>query len=1044
MKLFYTTIIFIFLFNCCNILIAQVHVLSGTVTGKVSGQAIQGAAISYAGKAGIKKTVLTNVKGNFIITLPSIDSLPLKVSYIGYFAKVIFVNKNKDSIDVSLEPKTEELDEVVVTALGLVKSNRSLTYSATVVNTQDLAEARSPSIISGLEGKVAGVNISTSATGPTGASKVLIRGTTSINPTSTNQPLYVVDGIPIDNTNYFPSGTFGAYDFGDGIQLVDPDAIESFTILRGGAAGALYGYRAANGVILITSKKGNKNRAWSLAVNSNVTFQTPNIIPKWQYVYGHGDDETVFGGAPPSSVADIVQRFPGSWGSKMDGQPVIQYDGVYRPYSPQKRNIQDFYNLGQTYTNTISLSGGGDKHSFYFSATDTRNTGLVPNNSLVRDNFSLNGNFAPISILDANILVKYIRQRVKNRPITGDSSGNPNFMVSYIPTSWNVKLFQTAEFNPDGSERQFNATPYYTNPYWAANQFQENDQTDRWIAGFTPTVHFTDYLYLRLRGSLDYYTTSIRTILPVGTAYKKGGGTVGPWYDIKFREFNGEVLLGFRKTFKNIIGVDAILASNTQIDRTDQQQITNSGLVSPIPFYDVSNFANPVTIINTINKRVNSVYTAVELDYKKIVYLSFTGRNDWYSTLAPKNNSLFYPSVGTSLVLSEIIKMPRLIDLVRFRTSWGRVGGDRDPYQLSLYYKLEPPYNNNPSAIILNGTVPNAALLPYLVSTYEAGFQTEFLNHRLKLDLTYYDKLTTNDIVATQVSNASGFTSELINIGKVRNTGVEMLLTGVPIVTKDFSWTITYNFSYNNNKVIELASIDGQSNNIIGQTSRGNDAVLEQVVGLPAGQVFATDFLRDAQGNLILNNGVPQVSNEFVRVGTAVSPYTMGVTNEFSYRNFSLSFLIDAKFGGVVYSTTNDYGAAFGKTEYTLAYREDGVVLPGYNQNPDGSLTPNTTKIDAQTYFQNIALNIGKPFVYKSDFIKFRQIIFSYSIPQKLFIKTPFKGIVLSAVGRNIAILKKWAPNIDPEAMSNLSGQGIEYQGVPYSLSMGFNVNIKF
>ncbi|MDI9357981.1 MAG: SusC/RagA family TonB-linked outer membrane protein [Phycisphaerales bacterium] len=1042
MKFLYT-IIFLLAHFFSTIRAQQVHLLSGVVYGKLSGLQLQGAVVTYKQTKGSDKTVVSNAKGNFTITLPVLDSLPLTVNSIGYLPQTVMIYSNSNDIVVTLEPKTNALDEVVVTSLGLLKSARSLTYSATVVNTKDLTEARSNNVINGLEGKVAGVNITPSATGPAGATKVLIRGTTSINPTSTNQPLYVVDGIPIDNTNYFPPATFGYYDFGDGVQLVDPDAIESFTVLRGGAAGALYGYRAANGVILITSKKGSANKSWGIAVNTNLTIQVPNLIPQWQYEYGQGGDAKVFGGAPPSSVSDIISIFPQSWGGKMNGQPVIQYDGVYRPYSPQKKNIQEFYNVGQTYTNTIALSGGGNKHSFYFSVTDLRNIGLIPSNSLTRDNFSLNGSFAPTKNLEANILVKYIRQRVKNRPVTGDAEANANIIPLYIPTSWNIKLFQTAEFNPDGSQKVFNSNPFYVNPYWAANQFKENDQTDRWIAGFTPTLHFTDFLYLRLRGSLDYYTTSIRTTLPIGTTYQLGGGTLGPWYDITFREFNGEALLGFQKNFKNLIGVDALVASNAQIDRTDQQIITSTGLVTPIPFYDISNLANPVTTINTINKRVNSVYTSVEIDYKKMVYLSFTGRNDWYSTLSVKNNSLFYPSVGTTVILSELVKMPRYIDLFKFRTSWGRVGGDRDPYQLNLYYSLQPPYNNNPSAIILNNTIPNIALLPYLVSTYELGFQTDLLNRRLQLDITYYNKLTTNDIVATQISTATGYASELINVGKVRNTGVEMLLTGLPIRNRNFSWTVTYNFSYNNNKVLALSSND-QVNSIIGQSSRFNDAVLEQVVGLPAGQVFVTDFLRDAQGNLILAGGTPQIAKELVSMGTAIAPYTMGVNNEFSYRDFSLSFLIDAKFGGVIYSTTNDLATLFGKTKYSLSYREDGVILPGNNINADGTLSPNTVKIDAQTYFQSVATNIGKPFVYKSDFIKLRQIIFSYTIPTKLFAKTPFKGVVLSAVGRNIAILKKWAPNIDPEAQNSLLGQGIEYQGLPYSLSVGFNVNVKF
>ncbi len=1003
---------------------AQTRQLNGVVVDAKSNSGIISATVKVKGQS---TTTTTDADGKFSITVPA-GRVVLEVSSIGFANREVTVEANSNTVTIQLNESARQLDEVVVTALGIRKERKALGYALSEVKGEELTEARSNNFMNNLVGKVAGLNVTSTATGAGGSSRVILRGNTSIF--GNNQPLYVIDGIPIDNSNRGNAGEWGGRDAGDGIQMINPDEIESVSVLKGANAAALYGSRASTGVILITTKRGSKKKGMGIEINSNFVAESVIDHTDWQYQYGHGVN-----GVKPTTLDGANNINLNSWGAKLDGSPAMNWDGVERPYVGHSNNIKKFYNTGTNFTNSVTLYGSGDKMTYNFSVSDLDNKSIVPNSTLRRNNFSLNTTFNPIDKLSVNVSLRYIRERVKNRPRLSDSPGNANFTVGLMPTSWDVETFKTALYNSTGGENKFNANPYVTNPYWATDVFQQKDSRDRLIGAIEAKYNLLSWLYVRGRLGTDQYTRSNFEVTPTGTQYAPGG-QINDQSTGRFREFNAEWLLGAQKNLGSKFGIDAFVGGNAMRQVDETQGVNGDNFFAP-GFYHVSNLQTKNPYYNYSEKRINSLFGSAELSYNRYLYLTVTGRNDWYSTLSPENWSIFYPSVAASFILSDAVKLPSVFDYAKVRASWAKVGGDRDPYGLTLPYSLGNPYNGLPVGAIGTGTIPNKGLLPYEVSTLEFGVEARFLKNRLGIDLSIYNKKTTNDIVSSQISQTSGFNSVLLNVGEVSNKGVELLLNGTPVQNSDFSWDVSYNIGYNKG-VVEKISDQLTSARIA--NARSLTAFVDQITGKAYGQVMAFDYLRDAKGQLILNNGLPQ-RGDLKAYGTGVAPTTMGLNNEFRYKSFFMSFLIDAKFGGMMYSGTNDFGTYRGLTQLTLTGRDGGAIFPGVNANG----TPNTTKVDAQTYYQTVGLNISSEFIYKSDFIKLRQIILGYRIPTAFLGKSPIKGASVSLVARNVAILKKYVPNIDPESTYNsTNGQGLEWYGVPPVRSYGVNVNIKF
>lgn len=1004
----------------------QTRQLSGVVLDAASSQGIISVTVKVKGRS---NATTTNADGQFSFTVPT-GKIVLEISSIGYEAKTVDVGESDNNISVSLATSTTEMSEVVVTALGVTKQKRSLNSAVTELKVEDLTQARTNNLVNGLAGKVAGVNITSTATGPAGSSRVIIRGNTSIDNNKTNQPLYVIDGVPIDNSNRGSAGEWGGSDAGDGIQSINPDEVETMTVLKGGQAAALYGSRASNGVILITTKRGSKKRGAGIEINSNIGIESPTSFTDWQYVYGHGVN-----GNKPATADEAASLNLNSWGAKLDGSPVVQFDGVTRPYSAQKNNMKNFYETGTTFTNSVALTGSSDKIAYYFTASDLDSKSFIPNSSLRRNNLSLNTTISPVDNLHVNVGIRYIRERVKNRPKVSDSPGNANFSVFLLPTSIDVRSLKTSMTNPDGTERKWQGNDYVTNPYWATDVFKQHDERDRFISSVEARYDFTKWLYGRARIGADQYTTTNFAITPYGTKYASGG-QIDDQSKLTFSEFNAEALLGANKSFGDF-GVDAFVGGNKMIQKYEKAGFNGNNFFGP-DFYDQSNLANKNPYYQFADKRINSVFGSAEFSYRSLLYVTVTGRNDWFSTLSSDNWSIFYPSVGASFVLSDAVTMPTWVTYAKLRGSWSKVGGDTDPYKLLLTYRYQnPPYGSLPVASIAQGDIPNSALRPYEVNSSEFGLEAKLFRNRIGIDFTVYARKTKNDIVASQLSQSTGFNSVVLNVGAVSNKGVELLLTGTAVKNKDFSWDVSYNTGYNKSKVEELS--DGLTSSRVGQ-ARSLTAFIDNQVGKAFGQITGYAYKRNAKGELLLNSGLPQ-RGDLVSFGSGVAPLTMGITNDFRYKNFNLSVLIDGKFGGKIYSGTNDFGLYRGASKETLPGREGGIVAVGIDE---ASGNPNTTNVAAQSYYQTVGLNITEDFIYKSDFIKLRQVILSYSLPSKLFAKTPFKGASLSLVGRNLAILKKYTPNIDPESTYNSgNGQGLEWFGVPQVRSYGLNLNVK-
>ena len=1008
---------------------AQDLSVSGRVTDE-KGAGIAGATIMVKGT---RNATTSNDNGDF--TINAKKGAVITVSYVGYLSKDYTVNGT--TVNASLVSQGKDLNEVVVTALGIKKEKKALGYAISEVKGDELTQARSVNIANSLVGKVAGLNVTSTATGPGGSSRITIRGNASIG--GNNQPLIVVDGIPFNNDNLGSVGEWGGQDQGDGISSLNPDEIESVSVLKGGTAAALYGSRASNGAILVTTKGGSKSaKAPLIEIGSN--FVAEDILYKknkdFQYEYGTGDKGTGLVGVKPTS-ADPNLNQTNSWGAKLDGSPVVQYDGVSRPYSAVKDNFSKFYNTGTTFTNTFAVSGGSDKITYRFSMSDLNNKGIVPLNTLVRDNVAINLNANLSKRFSILTNAKYIREKNKHRPRVSDSPGSANYALWTMPTSLSVETMKNAKYNADGSEKVWSNNQYVQNPYFAAEDYQQGDTKDRFVGVVEPRFNLTNWLFVKGRLGFDKFTRRQTDVTPTGTGYQLGGGYNTNLRD--FRESNLDLMLGLDKKITNSFSVNAVLGGNRMKQVTSVDNYGGGPFNIPF-FYDISNVSTPNrnTSYGYYEKRINSVYGSADFSYRNYLFLNVTGRNDWFSTLAANKNSIFYPSVGLSVILSDAFTLPAFVNYAKLRGSWAQTGGDTDPYKLSLTYSLTGATQGAPLAQINQSQVPNALLQPFLVTSTEIGFEGRLFNNRVGIDLALYNRKTTNDIVGASISPTSGYNSALFNIGEVSNKGIELLLSYKVATSKKFTWETSFNMGYNNSKVVQIyQSLD----KLFIEEPRPRVSAIYQVVNKPFAQILGNAFKRDPKtGEVIFNaQGLP-LTEGLKAFGSGISPWTMGITNSFHFGQFGFSFLVDAKFGGFIYSGTNALAYRYGLHKNTLVGRETGVIGKGVTETG----TPNTVVVDAQTYYSN-QYNFAEPFVFSSDFVKLRQIIFDYSVPARVFNKTPFKAATVSIVGRNLWTILKYTPIIDPESTySNNNAQGQEFAGLPATRTIGVNLNLKF
>lgn len=1066
MKKLHLLLVFMFLLVAVIPALAQNRTITGKVTD-ANGQAIVGATVTARGT---NAATQTNSDGIFSITVPG-SAQTLTISSVGFGTQDVSI-VGRTEVTIALASSAAELSEVIVTALGVERNKKSLAFSTTTVGGENFTQAREISTANALAGRVAGVNVSKIASGPGGSSRVVIRGAKTLGSTL-NQPLYVVDGVPIDNSNFGQAGVWGGADQGDGMNSINPDDIGSITVLKGASAAALYGSRAANGVILITTKKGSGRRGVGVEFNSNFVFETVQNLTEFQTSHGNG-------GYVGATLQTQVAKTPATlkehwdngwgyngWGPRMDGRQVIQFDSVMRPYSYAGDNWKRFYETGTALTNSIALTGGSETQSFRLSLSDLRSKGVFPNSGFDRKNVSLTSNSKIGKKLLINAKVMYANEKTKNRPRLSDSPGNANLAVFYTPNDVDIRNYigdpnkpgsvpsrdiQTqqglaiGDKKAPGEEFQMSTNLWQQNPYWAAYQFVNTDTRDRVIASGDIRYDITDFLYVSGQLGMDWYTLKNTQLTPQGTGYDRGGNmSENEW---RAREINAQYMLGFNKDF-NKIGVNAFIGGN-QMRRTSED-IHAYGTGFNTPFLAAINNAKQRNFGYGYGKEgINSVFGSAEVSYNDFLYVTGTARKDWFSVLNPEENSILYPSIGASFVFSEAFKMPEWMSYGKARIAWAQVGNVSSvrPYQTLLTYGAGNSHLTRPLGGFTSGeNLPNPNLKPFTSTELEFGLEVRFLNDRLGLDITYYSQETTDDILNANISGASGFRTTSVNLGKIQNKGLEFLLTGSP-VRGALTWDVSLNFAKNKSEVISL--IEGQTE-VTGEEPRTRTVFIKHIVGQPYGMITGIAQKRDPAGNLVYNetNGAPVSSGVYTILGSGVPDFTGGINNAFTWKNLNLTFLIDFKSGGDIYSGTNVRMTQAGFTKQTLLGREGEAPLTITGVSQDGTnfkpFTKTLTPGEARNYWNQLGNNAQENFVYDASFVKLRQVTLGYNLPKKIWGKLPLRNLTLSFVGRNLAILHKNTPNIDPES-SYTSGnsQGLDYFGMPAARTFGFNLRAIF
>lgn len=1008
---------------------AFAQTVSGRVTNSADGQGLPGVSVLVKGTT---VGTTTDSDGKFSISADANSTLVF--SFIGFASQEVAVG-NRTSLDVSLEEDISQLGEVVVTALGIEKDTKSLGYSVTTVDGSSLTKAREVNVANSLVGRVAGVNVSQVAGGPGSSSNVIIRGVGSL----TGQgPLYVINGVPMDNTQRGAAGMWGGADLGDGIGNINPDDIEDITVLKGATASALYGSRAAGGVIQITTKSGKGTKGLGVELNSNYTFDRAVDLRDFQDVYGHGTN-----GQKPTDQATAFGT-GASWGGLLDGSNVVQRDGVARPYVAQEDNYKNFYNSGHTFTNTISLMSGGEKGSFRLSGSTLRNESIVPNSGLDRNSFNLNIEHKITSKLSASIVSNYTYEKGKNRPTLSDSPGNANFGVNFLPTSYDVSTLAPGYDPITNAEMQVTgANAYYTNPWFAANRFINNTKRNRTINVGTLRYNINEWLMIQGRLADDRMFDEQINVTPSGTAYNAAGGYTEVHSNRS--ETNADILLTADQEITSDISVSAALGGNVRYNKFSG--VTDGGNTFIIPLlYTLNNLANrnPGGAAYT-ETETRSLYASAEFSFKDFWFVNGSVRQDWFSAL--DGRGILYPSAGTSFVFTELAELP-VISFGKVRASWAQSTSDPTAlaYRTNLYYDFVGTIGGFPQGNISNAATPNLNLLPNSMTEVEFGLDLRFLNDRIGLDFAYYNRQVTDEPIDASISQASGYPLATLNLGAFENKGIELLLTGTPIKTRDFNWDISFNFTKNNNKILELAP-GLEVLPIAGGESRSQNGYVAHEVGYAASQIRAFEQARTPDGQLIFANGLP-VRGELKSFGSGIHSTFGGINNDFTFKGVNLSFLIDFKMDGKLFSATDYYAYIFGLHKNTLEFRGEEVVGEGVmnvGTAAEPNYVPNDVGVLPQNWYAAQANNVSSQFVYDASFVKLRQIIVGYNFPSNLFTGTPIQSINLSFVARNVAILKKNTPNHDPETNINGSiAQGLELAGVPTTRNFGFSLNVKF
>jgi TonB-linked SusC/RagA family outer membrane protein len=1014
--------------------------MSGMVSDE-EGKPLPGVSVMLKGTT---VGVVTDALGKYSLSTPRTGGV-LIFSFTGYVQKEVNNISGKQVLNISLSADNKQLTEVVVTAFGVEKNKKALGYSTQIVAGGVLAEARETNVANALKGRVAGLHVNASSGGPGGSSFVIIRGGSSL--TGNSQPLYVVDGVPIDNQNLDAATVSGGRDYGDGIGNINPDDIESVTVLKGPAAAALYGSRGSNGVILITSKKGKKRKGVGVDINSNSTFERPNVIPTRQNIWGGGYDGDYNSFGTATVNGQTYSSWPSwlvdDWGGKMDGRLiVVERFPELGPvkYSPQPSdNIKDFFQTGTTFTNTIGVGGGDEKTTYRFSASDMHNKSIIPNTALTRQTFTIRVTSNITSRLTVDAKINYIRQDGKNRPQNNSYSQNPmtglNLLPRFVDLDW-LKNYK----NANGGQN----TVVSNNPYWVINELIGTDHRDRMIGFLSAKYKFTDWLNLQARSGTDFYTDTRFNRMGQGTNSTHGSVEN---YQFHVMEDNSDLLLtAAGKLTDKFAGTISVGANHLNKD----YQVTGAygSNVNVDNLYYIGNMRNVTPREYRIRKQINSTYFSGEISYNNYLFLDVTGRNDWSSSLGVDNRSFFYPSFSTSFVFTDALDLRNYLSFGKIRASYAEAGNDADPYSTLGGFDVNSSNTfNGQSTASIRSEIPLYNLKNELKKSYEFGTELRFFDNRLGVDFTYYNSSTTNQIVPIQISTSTGYASRVINAGEISNKGIELFVTGTPLKFKDFKWDISVNFSHNKSKVVSLAP------GIPALTilDPGYGASIQARVGEAFGNIVGYRAKRNENGDiLVTNDGKYQRADDLSILGRIQPDYLVGVTNTFTYKGFALSALIDVRKGGQIlsYSKLNQMAKGTGK----FTEKRDNLIINGVVETSPQHYEKNTTVIAASDYYAGGGPwnDIGETQVIDADYIALREATLSYNLSRLLKKGSSFKDLRLSIVGRNLLYFYRDPQfklmGISPETAfsATTAAQGYEAVSMPTTRSIGVNLSVAF
>ena len=1037
--------------------IAQTKV-TGTVISQEDGQPIIGAAVQVEGT---KTGMLTDVNGKFSLTLPE-GKKQIRVSYLGYEAKTVDA---KNGMRVFLASDAKVLQDVVVTAMGVSRSQKTLGYSATQLNGDEIAKVRTNDVMSGLAGKVAGVQISNTSGDPGASQSVVIRGFSSLS--GDNQPLYVIDGVPMINRSVYSSdGLNSGYDFGNGANAVNPDDVASMTVLKGAAATALYGSRAANGVILITTKTGKRQQGIGIEYNGGLQWESVNRLPQQQNEFGQG------------WYGNKTMDENGSWGPRFDGS-YLRYGQVYNNSQNRKSyvaipdNNKDFFDTGFRYSNSVSFNGATDKSTFYVSLSQIHEDGIIPTSadSYRKYTFSARGSH---KVKDVTVSTSLNYAYNKNNFVT-TGQGTTTMYNAIMQTPRDISIAELKDLSNPFNSPGYYYTPYgVTNPYYILNNYENNYEQERFYGKLQLDYDFLKYFKLTYRFGLDTQTGHRNMGEPnleklfAGTA--NGDDLVGETGSVtqqttRQREINQDLFVTFDMDATKDLHVNAIAGFNGNERRRSYLYSSVDNLTIPT-WFNLSNSSEiPTTEQYKQVRRLYGFYGQAEVGYQNLLFLTLTARNDWSSTLPKGNRSFFYPGVAASFVFSELLNenVKKIINFGKLRLAWGKTGNDADVYMTNSVYAQAsasssgwassafPFTKTGTNAYSAGNVLGSSSLSPEMTTETEIGLNMAFLKNRISFDFAWYNRVTDKQIFQLNMDPASGYTYMNTNLGKVRNRGIELLVSVTPVKTKDFQWDVTWNFTKNKNKVLKLPEELGGEASIYG-LSGGTG--LYAIEGKELGIFKAYVPQRDEEGHIIVNpsTGLPLTSNDQVEIGSMNHKYQMGFGTTLRYKEFSLSANMDYRKGGLMYSRTKDIQYFTGNAMQTAYNDRNPWIIPNtVVSDGNGGYVENTTPLtptQIYNFWNNGGEELDAAFLVDKTYLKLRSVVFTWDLPKKWLSKTFLQGVSLSVFGNNLFV---WTPKsqtfIDPETTSfgnDLEGNYGEYSTNPSSRKYGFNVNIKF